>query len=163
MAQPVGAPGESARPNRAPGSVPARTFPAPLQGGVQKWPHDAGGYPGRNFARASGRVGPKQRKKKVEGYPSSYRSVVQQNRLLGEMKYGHSLVLWAASGGRNRLPAPKGPRWTSVRLREHEDGPAATSRGSPRLAAYREGRAMSPCRPRRDVQARRACLSCTRR
>ena len=112
-------------------------------------PHDAGGYPGRNFARASGPVGPKQRKETVEGYPSRYRSVDQENRLLGEMKYGHSLVLWAASGGRNRLPAPKGPRWTPVRLREQKDGPVATSRGSPRLAAYREGRGMSSCRPNR--------------
>ena len=36
MAQPVGPLFGTRWPNRAPGSVPARTFPAPLQGGEKK-------------------------------------------------------------------------------------------------------------------------------
>ena len=38
MAQPVGPLFGTRWPNRGPGPVPARTFPAPLQGGGQKWP-----------------------------------------------------------------------------------------------------------------------------
>ena len=59
-------------------------------------------------------------------------------------------------------PAPKGHRETSVRLREHQDGPAATSWGSRRLAEYRERRAMSSCCPNRGRKASTAGRLCGR-
>ena len=109
-----------------------------------------------------GRVGPAQRAKKLQGDHLTNCSSAYRAGLLTENQTGHMLVLDGRLRRWNGRAAPWGPRGTSVRVREHEDGPAATSRGSRRLAEYRERRAMSSCRPYRGRKAGGACRLCSR-
>ena len=166
MAQPVGPLFGTRWPNRGPGSRSRAYVSGPSAGW---WPKMAlmtqvsscsskyGSYGDR-----PGRCGPVKRAKKMGGYRSTNGSSHYRGGLLTENQTGHMLVL----DGRLRRwygrPAPWGPRGTSVRVREHEDGPAATSRGSRRLAEYRERRAMSSCRPYRGRKAGGACRLCSR-
>ena len=123
--------------------------------------HDPGECPGRNFARGPGGVRPKQRKKKVEGYPSTCRFRADLNpQGLTNQKVVFQLKPLRGFAA-EPPPAPKGRRGTSARLRKQvDDLVGAQTRIGP-SREYEQRRAMPSCRPRRDIQAQRACSSCS--
>ena len=82
MAQPVGPLFGTRWPNRGPVPVPARTFPALALLGAKKFQVST---QGGSYAKSSGPCGPKQRKKKRRGYPTTTRfraSLNQRSRRL---------------------------------------------------------------------------------
>ena len=135
----------------------------PLCRGVAKsGPHDLGGYPGRNFARGRGAARPAQRKKKVEGYPSSYRSVVQENRrhrltrTSSDFPSGGFAAAPATTSGTGDLEALHG------RAVEHDTGLLSAHPRSALLADYAATCVVSSIERIRGQKARSACSSCTR-
>ena len=162
MAQPVG----TLFGTRSPRTAARVPFPRvrfrPLCRGVAKsGPHDLGGLLRRNFARASGAARPKQQAKTMESNPSTCRFRADLNpQGLTNQKVVFQLKPLRGFAA-EPPPAPKGRRGTSARLRKQVDDliKAQTRIGPSR--EYEQRRAMPSCRPRRDLQAQRACSSCS--
>ena len=105
----------------------------PLCRGVAKsGPHDPGEYPVRSVRRSIGRRTPETKEEKNRRAPST--RVRVDLELISDRGIEKPNGPFPGPRGslrrRDRLPAPKGPRGTSVRLREQEDGPVATSRAA---------------------------------
>ena len=145
-------------PNRGPVPVPARTFPALALLGAKKFQvRTQGGF----STIVRGPVGPARWKKKMEGDPSTCRFRADLNpQGLTNQKVVFQLKPLRGFAA-EPPPAPKGRRGTSARLRKQvDDLVGAQTRIGP-SREYEQRRAMPSCRPRRDIQAQRACSSCS--
>ena len=124
MAQPVGPLFGTRWPNRGPGSVPARTFPALALLGAKKF--QVGPRYGFSTILPGG-VRPVKRKKKRRGDPIGRLSSGDPAELLGKKQMGHFLVRSGFAAGCRHLLRHDGPQVLHGRAAEQQSDSLAAN------------------------------------